>query len=243
MRAVARRSLSASTMVALSGLTTEVVDAADPKARAAALWKTKPKDVFIEVRATLQAMAGGRSRCMYCEDNEGTDIEHFWPKSEHPDRAFSWTNYLLACASCNSNCKRTTFPMTDGQPDLIDPSVDDPCQHLRLLPSNGKYNAIGPKGKPSIEVFDLNGDLRGRMLPQGRKAALLKLQLLVLEYDRLVGIGDHVQAQQARQAITHEPFPAVLHFLVELAQKPVADLILRPGVGEVIRRHGVAGWC
>ncbi len=229
-------------MAILSSLTTEVSNAADPKSRAAALWNAKPEKVFSEIRETLRAMAGGRNRCMYCEDNEGTDIEHFWPKSAHPQKAFSWSNYLLACAYCNSNCKRTRFPMTDGQPDLIDPSVDDPSHHLRLLPSNGKYNAIGSKGRPSIDVFDLNGDVRGRKLSEGRKDTLLKLQLLVLEYDRVVGIGDHARAQQTRQTITREPFPAVLRFLVDLAQKPVADLILRPGVARAIRFHGIEHW-
>lgn len=170
MRAVARWDLSDSTMATLARLATEVSRAADPKSRAAALWNAKPDMAFSEVRRTLQAMAGGRSRCMYCEDNEGTDIEH--------------------------------------------------C----------------------IEVFDLNGDVRGRKLPDGRRDTLLKLQLLVLEYDRLVGIGDDTKAQQTKQTITREPFPAVLRFLIELAQRPVAELILRPGVPQAIRRHGVERW-
>jgi hypothetical protein len=99
MRAVVRRPLSESTVAILSSLTTDVSSSADRKGRAAELWKAKPVKAFAEVRETLQAMAGGRTRCMYCEDNEGTDIEHFWPKSEHPEQAFSWSNYLLACAS------------------------------------------------------------------------------------------------------------------------------------------------
>jgi hypothetical protein len=39
-----------------------------------------------------------------------------------------------------------------------------------------------------------------------------------------------------------KPFPAVLRFLVELAQNPVADLILREGVARAIQRHGLADW-
>jgi uncharacterized protein (TIGR02646 family) len=243
MRRVERRLLSVTATTALSDLTAMVAQAADPKERAATLWKkTKPKEAFSEIRTTLKAMAGGRDRCMYCEDNEGTDIEHFWPKSAYPDKAFSCANHLLACSYCNSNCKRTKFPTTNGQPDLLDPTVDEPSHHLRLLPSNGKYNAIGPKGGPSIEVFDLNGDERGRKLPQGRKDTLLKLQLLVLEYDRLVRIGHLDLAQQTKQTIEHEPFPAVLRFLTDLAQNPVAELILRPGVAQAIERHRVASW-
>jgi uncharacterized protein (TIGR02646 family) len=175
MRSVTRRSLSTSTMAVLSDLTQEVAAAADPKRQAGVLWKNKPALAFSEVRTTLKRMAGGRERCMYCEDNEGTDIEHFWPKSVYPDKAFSWANYLLACSHCNSNCKRARFPTTDGLPDLLDPTADEeadkPTRHLRLLPSTGRYDSIGLKGTPSIEVFDLNGDERGRKLPQGRSSS------------------------------------------------------------------------
>lgn len=246
MRTVERRRLSASTMAVLSSLATEVFDSPDPKAQAAALWKRKPREAFAEVRTVLKSMAGGRERCMYCEDNEGTDIEHFWPKSTYPEKAFSWSNYLLACSHCNSNHKRAKFPMTEGEPDLLDPTAEDPAQdpirHLRLLPSNGEYKAIGPKGQPSIEVFDLNGEERGRKLPQGRRDTLLKLQLLLLDYDRCIQADDHVTAHQAKRAIINEPFPAVLRYLVDLARQPGGSKVLRPGVVEAIRRHGVAGW-
>lgn len=242
MRGVARPSLSATTMSALADLTAEVVGDLDPKSRAIALWKHKPQAAFSEVRAVLRRMAAGRERCMYCEENEGTDIEHFWPKSKHPEKAFSWLNYLLACSHCNSNHKRARFPMTGGEPDLLDPSADEPREHLRLLPVNGKYAAIGHKGGPSIEVFDLNGEQRGRKLPQGRRDTLVKLQVLLLAYDVFVDRGDHGDAHQTKRCIMNEPFPAVLRFLVDLAQQPGATQVLRPGVPEAIRRHRVAGW-
>lgn len=207
-----------------------------------ALWKRQPEIAFSEVRAVLKAMAGGRERCMYCEDNEGTDIEHFWPKSKFPEKAFSWSNYLLACSHCNSNRKRAEFPMTDGEPDLLDPTAEDPIKHLRLLPSNGKYQPIGPKGDPSIRVFDLNGEERKRKLPEGRRDTLLKLQLLLVDYDRLVKANDHARAHQTKRAIINEPFPAVLRFLVDLTQQPGGAAVLRPGVVQAIHRHRVAGW-
>jgi hypothetical protein len=65
----------------------------------------------------------------------------------------------------------------------------------------------------------------------------------VLEYERLVRAGELAKAQQAKQTIMREPFAAVLRFLVELAQKSVAELILREGVAQAIRRHGVVDWC
>lgn len=246
MRKIDRVSLSASVMASLSALTTDVVGAADPKARAGALWDAKPKETFQEVRTVLKRMASGRERCMYCEDSEGTDIEHFWPKSSYPERAFSWSNYLLACSHCNSNYKRAQFPLVDGGPALLDPTSesddDHPSRHLRLIPTSGRYTPIGPKGEPSIRVFDLNGDERGRKLPQGRRDVFVKLQSLLLDYDALTKIGDHSLAHATKRALLNEPFSSVFGFLIELSRQPGAERVLRPGIVQVIQRHGIAGW-
>jgi hypothetical protein len=49
-------------------------------------------------------------------------------------------------------------------------------------------------------------------------------------------------AHQVKQAVIHEPFPAVLGFLVELSRQPGAEVVLRSGVAQAIQRHRVAGW-
>jgi uncharacterized protein (TIGR02646 family) len=210
------------------------------------LWKTKRDEVFSEIRTMLKKMASGRERCMYCEDNEGTDIEHFWPKSTYPEKAFSWSNYLLACSHCNSNHKRTQFPLVGGEPALLDPTSDQPDdqpnRHLRLLPSTGRYEAIGAKGEPSIVVFDLNGDERGRKLPEGRRDTFTKLQELLIVYDNYVRNGDDSMAHHIKRAIINEPFSAVLCFLVDLTRQANPDKALRPGVAQAVQRHRVAGW-
>lgn len=91
------------------------------------------------VRSVLQGMAGGRIRCMYCEDSLGTDIHHFRPQVLAPALAFSWSNYLLACAHCNSNRKRSVFPLDRaGLPLFVDPTAEDPLEHLALLPTSGR---------------------------------------------------------------------------------------------------------
>ncbi|MCX4247542.1 HNH endonuclease [Paraliomyxa miuraensis] len=242
MRKVERLPLSPSTMAGLSALTEDVVGADDPRARAAALWKAKPTEAFSEIRTVLRRMASGRERCMYCEDNEGTDVEHFRPKSTYPEKTFSWPNYLLACSHCNSNHKRARFPLIDGEPALLDPSVDEPSLHLRLRPADGKYMAIGPKGEASIEVFDLNGDLRGRRLPHGRRDAFYKLQVLLIIYDNYVRSGNVAMSHHIKRAIINEPFAAVLGFLLELARRANPENALEPGVAQAILRHRVAGW-
>lgn len=58
-----------------------------------------------------------QERCMYCGDNQGTDVDHFEPLSLAPLRTFDWPNHLLACSLCNSHYKRHLFPCDeDGRP-------------------------------------------------------------------------------------------------------------------------------
>ena len=118
-------------------------------------WEQKAPATFEEIRETLQAMAPGIERCMYCESSEATHIEHFWPKRRAPCRAFDWNNYLLACSACNSNHKRDRFPRKNGRPLLINPVEEDPINHLALSPK-GKYVPITPEGEHSITVFGLD---------------------------------------------------------------------------------------
>ena len=80
-------------------------------------------DVLIE-------MSGKRARCMYCDDSRGTSIEHFWPKSRYREKCFLWENMLLLCQGCQ-NHKGNRFDLDQaGLPLLIDPTVEDPWDHL-----------------------------------------------------------------------------------------------------------------
>ena len=90
-------------------------DAAARKAKAERLWKNKRGAAWDEIRETLRAMASGRQRCMYCEDSEGTDIEHFYPKATYPQYAFDWDNYLLAMAQVGE----ADYLVTGDKADLL----------------------------------------------------------------------------------------------------------------------------
>jgi uncharacterized protein (TIGR02646 family) len=54
-------------------------------------------------------MCVGVEICVYCENNEATDIEHIYPKKLYPEKAFNWENYVLACNKCNSHHKSDKF--------------------------------------------------------------------------------------------------------------------------------------
>lgn len=243
MRRISRIALDKASEDELRLLREKVRNASDRRAQATQLWNNKSVSIFGVVRRALDTMASGRSRCMYCEDSFGTDIEHFFPRTKYPSKAFSWNNYLLACSHCNSNLKRQQFPLSKRKPLLLDPSSDDPRDHLVLLPSSGEFASIGAKGQPSIDVFALNDARAPRKLPQARKAAFLKLQLLLEEYEKCIAAGDTANADLAKQTIQDEPFPAVLGWLVAIAQGPAAASLLRPAIPGLVVKHSVQTWC
>lgn len=111
----------------------------------------------------LRGMAGFRERCMYCEDSHGSDIDHFWGKTRHPNRMYAWTNLLLNCMPCG-RFKGSIMPVDDvGNTLLVDPTVDDPWQHLDYDPQTGnivaRYNAAlglaDPKGSTTCTKLHL----------------------------------------------------------------------------------------
>jgi len=125
-------------------------------------------------------------KCCYCEmkiPNEGhlKAVEHFKPKSVYKSLTNYWGNLLLACAQCNGK-KSDGFPvqltdrideakvlytktkMVKGKPVLIDPSKEDPEEHLdfdldvreaTLGLIKAKNNS--KKGVKTIETIGLSG--------------------------------------------------------------------------------------
>lgn len=114
--------------------------------------------------ATLAKMAGDTERCMYCEDSHGTDIEHFWPKTPYPESLFVWRNLLLCCTECG-RLKGQRFPLDEtSSPLLLDPTVEEPWQHLDFDPETGNLvarfdidrNAFSDKGKATVALLALD---------------------------------------------------------------------------------------
>lgn len=242
MRRIHRQALTEDTLAGLAALTAEVISDADPKGRASKKWDSKPDNVFGEIRTVLVQMASGRARCMYCEDSAGTDIEHFRPKATYPEVAFVWDNYLLACSHCNSNRKRNLFPLDEGgSPLLIDPSAEDPTEHLEFSPSTGHFVAVTSKGEKSVEVFALNDDTRSGGLPTGRLDALVTLVALLKQYDEHVTLGTSHEGN-ARRAIQNQAFSAVLYWMVRVAATGAGKTVLGSDVVDLIQKYHVHTW-
>ena len=115
------------------------------------------------VLLVLQSMMGPRERCMYCVDSHGSDIEHFRPKARFPSLAFRWSNMLLSCAECG-RFKGSLFPLAGRRPLLINPTSEDPWQHLDFDPDTGVLTARfdvhaddwSAKGSKTVEVLRLD---------------------------------------------------------------------------------------
>ncbi|WP_309889808.1 HNH endonuclease domain-containing protein [Archangium sp.] len=234
MKKLNRESLSVATLAVLEERTQQVIGAADPKAEAQRLWKQQDNKAFEEARATLESMATGLHRCMYCEDSAATDIEHFWPKSRYPDKAFTWANYLLACSCCNSNHKREQFPLdATGTPLLLDPTAEEPREHLHLSGATGKYVPLTLKGEKSIEVFGLGRDI----LEKGRKNAWRALQALLVHYRDACQRGDEKEAQAIKHAVLEYPFASVFTWVVAIAESAEAARFIHPHCLDVLNQY------
>jgi len=127
-------------------------------------WKSARQTKALKTAViTLQAMMGPRQRCMYCLDSHGSDIEHFRPKTPYPKRMYQWTNLLLCCTECG-RFKGNQFPMSGKQALLIDPTREDPWNHLDFDPVTGNISARfdlqlddwSTKGTTTVDVLQLD---------------------------------------------------------------------------------------
>lgn len=208
------------------------------------LWGIKANKAFSEIQERLARMAPGRSRCMYCEDSAGTDIEHFWPKATYPQKAYEWSNYLWACSHYNSNAKRNLFPLDhNGFPTLIDPTAENPRHHLTFLPSNGEFQAETLKGSTSINIFGLNNKKAPQNLPKGRKHAFISLRALIVEYAQERAKNNLPEAELRRRVICDAPFASLLHWILVIHQGPLASVYLTAACIQALNSHPeISNW-
>ncbi|GAA1254471.1 HNH endonuclease [Kitasatospora nipponensis] len=184
-------------------------------------WR-EARTVRRDLRTHLVEMSAGLSRCMYCGDSEGTSIDHFQPIALAPLRAFDWLNHLWACSFCNSNQKRDLYP-TDplGRPLLIDPTADEPADHLDLVLGTGSYRARTAKGDETIRIFGLDRPV----LERGRAQAYVRCRSMLRDLAHLSEHGERGEAGAVAQALAVQPFADVLYEMLRLRTAPRAALV------------------
>ena len=186
MRHVDRLPLPARTSAYLAGRQLAVDKGGDAKP----LWDgARQTRAFSPVTATLRKMAGATQRCVFCEDSLGADVDHFWPvrgEPGYPERTFEWENLLVVCTPCN-RAKGTDFPLAgDGQPLLIDPTADEPTEHLGFVPETGELAAVwepgGEESKRGVETLRVIHNVISEPVNDRRRAAYEVLEDAVQEY-------------------------------------------------------------
>jgi hypothetical protein len=191
---------------------------------ARALWeksRTRTR-VYQPLKSVLQQMALGLEQCMYCGADFGTDVDHFDPIARTPLRAFDWLNHLLACATCNSNHKRDRFPTdANGRPLLIDPTSEDPFEHMTLSLSTDVYYPLSDKGTATIDVCGLNR----RQLMDGRRRARDVVALCLWAWAATSRAGRDAKLAEVAQLIREQPFGDVCQAMLRQAVAPGAELI------------------
>lgn len=82
-------------------------------------------------------------------------IEHYQPKSnpQFSHLMFAWDNWLLACPRCNAK-KSKHFPDCNGQPCLLDPTAEEPGEHLDFFGAQMGYKT--ERGQSTIKLIGLD---------------------------------------------------------------------------------------
>ncbi|WP_143765413.1 HNH endonuclease family protein [Catenulispora acidiphila] len=201
----------------LADQTSKIEQAVSQIHMAKRLWKdTNVRSTVLtpHVRPALERMAPGIARCMYCGENYGTDIDHYRPKSLWPLHTFDWLNHLLSCSACNSSHKGNRFPLAeDGSPLLIDPTTEDPADHLHLTLATGDYIGLTSRGEATIKTLGLN---RG-VLVQGRARAVRDTVRLMREWRIAIERQDILLEEIVLNDLRQQPFTAVADALFRQA--------------------------
>ena len=124
-------------------------------------------------------------KCCFCERliGEDGDIEHFRPKSAYRQKvkttltypgyywlAYDWENLYLSCGPCNQRSKKNWFPIVTQAhraqlnnndcsretPLLINPSQEDPSQHIGFRGEIPYAHSKSKQGETTIEILKLD---------------------------------------------------------------------------------------
>lgn len=194
MRRITRNALAGATHAALARRQAS----ADAKRAAGTLdvereWRAARQTKAIgTAHASLRKAVGPRERCMYCCDSHATDIDHFWPKANYPEKLFEWLNFLLCCSECG-RFKGNRLPVENGIPNLVDPTAEDPWQFLDFDVATGvivaRFDlATGAESKKGAETVRLLQLDRREALNEGYRRTWRRLAATIaasLDQDRL----------------------------------------------------------
>ncbi len=193
-------------------------------------WTThRDTKAFEVIETVLGAMASPNvRRCMYCEHDRGSQIDHARPKNVNSSRTFEWENHVWACGKCNND------KLARYHPDMVIPTVDDPLKHLELG-ADGRWRPYNEdsRGKATIDTLPT---LRDRLLegPRQQWRSRLLEDLAALAKSTAPSSGD---MERFHETATQFPFSDVFAALLAQSRLPNADAFIAPAVVRFIETH------
>ncbi|GEM_PF-927698 len=182
----------------------ETIKSTDSKITPQIFWsKVRQRQAMQRYAETLyQAF---QHKCVFCEVKPvaaSLQIEHYRPKSHYLDLMFAWENWLVACPVCNT-AKGDQFLLCQEQPCLIDPTAENPADHVSFICSEilSKTN----RGKHTITKIKLNRTI----LVESRKRWLLQLDTLLLLLLHVPAIKDEARTLLIWSMQADAPFSAM----------------------------------
>jgi len=196
-------------------------------------WKDRRDSTTLRtIEVALKVMASGLSRCMYCEDSAGSDVEHFRPKVHYPDDTYRWTNLLLICSICNRQKN------DDFHESILDPTTHpDILDHLSLSFTNGRLTERNNSERGSITLQRLKRLANDQILTGGRLRVLRNLKRNLKLYDTCHRNGDGAEASRIRADLVAEPFSSVLAYLLYASRCADAEVVLEKDLLDILARN------
>jgi hypothetical protein len=175
------------------------------------------------------------SKCAACESRLGVDnfipVSHFRPKGRVVEDkstsgywwlAYDWYNLLILCARC-LHMKSSRFPiagrralgpsdeLSDEEPLLLDPCVDDPNTHL-AFDDDGTVVGKTERGRITIEIYGLNRETLVEARRGAIKDILFRWEVVLLRMgtgqgpttrEEDLAVRDDMEYAAARRAALH----------------------------------------
>jgi len=157
---------------------------------------------------------------MFCDANEGTDVEHYRPKSIFPTLALAWNNLLWGCSVCNRNKGNRFPPDTEAGEVILNPVEDNVWAHFFI----DEFGILTPVWRTDLNAFD----------PRARSTLdVLKLDRETLQERRLLrlrslkkSVEDTVARFRSQQITLPEMKARLAQWKGEPFQADVADYFL-----------------
>jgi uncharacterized protein (TIGR02646 family) len=150
-------------------------------------WGQVRKEIRPDAQVLFRAFYG---KCAFCESRmahvSSPNVEHYRPKSKFLDQMFVWQNWLLSCGRCNDK-KWAHFPICDGQPCLLDPTTEDPNEHVGFL--DAQIIDRTPRGAKTVKLVGLDRT----PLVEERARWLMTIRFLLLLIHRVPEVRKEVR--------------------------------------------------